>query len=270
MGLLNAIGLGKNSFTAKQTYNPYEKNKASLGGFEDYISKQQTFDPTGGQQAEVRGQQQGLGQRFEDVLAGRGPSVAEQQMRMGQEEALKGAAALGATQSARGAGYGGIARGLMQQGAQASQDVAQKAAMLRAQEQQAAMGQYGQFLGQTRGQDLQAEQMSMQDEQAKNQMKQQLLAMGMNIEQAEAQAQAQVEQQRLEAQSKKRGLFGKILGGAARLGAGILTGGASEVGLAGLKGMKAISGGGGSSAGPAATPMPASAPYVGSGPTMYA
>jgi hypothetical protein len=235
MGLLSAIGLGKNSFTAKPTYNPYEKNKAAIGGFGDYLSQQKTFDPTGGQQAEVRGQQMGLGQRFEDVIAGNAPSVAEQQLRMGQEGALKNAAALGASQSARGAGFGGINRGIMQQAAQSSQDVAQQAAMLRAQEQQQAMGQYGQFLGQTRGQDLQAQQQAASEQQFATQMKGQLLAMGMSNEQAEAQTQAALEQQRLQAQSQKRGLFGKILGGAARLGAGILTGGASEAVLAGKK-----------------------------------
>jgi hypothetical protein len=253
MGILNAIGLGKNSFTAKPTYNPYEKNKSSIAGFENYLGQQEQFDPTGGQQAEVRGQQQGLSGRFEDVLAGRGPSVAQQQMVQGQEAALQNAAALAASQSARGAGFGGLARGAAQQAALSSQDVAQKAAMLRAQEQQAAMGQYGQFLGQTRGQDLQAEQMQMQEQQQMNEMKQRLLGMGISNEQAEQQAQQMIEQQRLQAQSQKRGLFGKILGGAARLGAGIITGGASEAVLAGAKLAKGVGGaassGGGASAG---------------------
>jgi hypothetical protein len=251
-GFLNAIGLGKNSFTAKPTYNAYQTNKKAIGGFEDYLNQQKAFDPTAGQQAEVRGQQMRLGQSFEDMIAGNGPSVAQQQLMQGQEAALKNAAALGASQSARGGGFGGINRQMMQQAAQGSQDVAQQAAMLRAQEQQQAMGQYGQFLGQNRGQDLQAQQQAASEQQFATQMKSNLLAMGMSNEQAEQQTQAALEQQRLKAQGEKRGFFGKLLGGAARLGAGLLTGGASELALGAGK---LITGGGGATPGAAsATP----------------
>lgn len=233
-----ALGFGPNSFTPKETYNPYETNKKALGGFEDYIAGQKRYDPNSGQQAQARQQMEGLGQSYQDIIAGKGPSVAQQQLQMGQEQSLKNAAALGASQAARGAGYGGLARGLAQQTALSGQDVAQKSAMLRAQEQQAAMGQYGQLLGQTRGQDLQSQQMAMQEQQQYNETKQKLLAMGMNIEQAEAAAQQAAEQARLQAQAAKRGMVGKLLGGVARIGAAVATGGGSEAvrGVGGLVG----------------------------------
>jgi hypothetical protein len=187
--------------------------------FEDELRRRQgrQFTPDFAQSNQVRQSQIGLGKTFEDMIAGRGPSVAEQQMRMGQDAAIKAAAAQTGLAASRGGGYGGLARGLAQTTAQTSQDVAGQAALLRAQEQQAAMQNYGGLLSGMRGQDLQgtqlglqAEQLSAQDQQAKDSIRAQLMGLGLSAAQAEVQAQMQLEQMKLQGEQNKRGFWGGL------------------------------------------------------------
>lgn len=89
---------------------------------------------------------------------GGGPSTAQSQLQLATNQAQRDAASMAA--SARG---GALQQQAAQQqamnaGVQAQQTAAQQAATLKAQEQIAAQGQYGEALGQMRGQDLQAQQ----------------------------------------------------------------------------------------------------------------
>lgn len=121
------------------------------------------------QQQQVREQQMALGQQYQDVIAGKTPSLAEMQMRRGQEDSNQ--AALNLAASARGGG----ALLAQQQGLQAStlgqQRVNQDAAMLRAQETMQARDAYGNLLGGMRGQDLGARGQSAEQAQAQAQTK---------------------------------------------------------------------------------------------------
>lgn len=116
------------------------------------------------QQQQAREQQMGLAQQYQDVIAGKTPSLAEMQMRRGQEDSNQ--AALNLAASARGGG----ALLAQQQGLQASalgqQRVNQDAAMLRAQETAQARDAYGNLISGVRGQDLGARSQSAEQAQA--------------------------------------------------------------------------------------------------------
>jgi hypothetical protein len=202
MGFFDAIGSMYKFSPDKGLVDPLKRFKPvqqQLGGFEQQLAQKQSFNP-----AEIRNQQMGLGQRFEDILSGKGPSVAEQQMRMGQEAALKAGAAQTGLAAARGGGYGGLARGLAGAQVQSSQDIANQSSLLRAQEQQAAMGQYGNLLQGMRGQDLQYQS-------DLDQRRAQLMGLGLTAAQAEQQAIQEVEKMNIEGAGKKRDFWGKLI-----------------------------------------------------------
>lgn len=115
-------------------------------------------------QLEVRGQQQGYNQWLQNAMAGKGPSVAEQQMHAGQQAAIRSAASQAA--SARG---GNVALATRAQGTQLAtgmQQANRDAAQLRAAEQMAYAQQYGNQLNQQRLADLQARGYSIDEAKA--------------------------------------------------------------------------------------------------------
>ena len=85
---------------------------------------------------------------------GEGPSVAQGLLRQSTDEQMANAMALGAAQQGQGLGYGAALRQIADQRARIGQQSAGQAALLRAQEQQTAMGQLGQFSLGMRGQDI--------------------------------------------------------------------------------------------------------------------
>lgn len=104
-------------------------------------------------QESARGQQGWLSEQYRKQIMGHGPSVAENQMRAGQERAMLGQLAMARS------GGGPLGNQAAQYSAQAnlaqqSQAANRDAATLRAQEQLAAMQNYGQLSGQMRGQDI--------------------------------------------------------------------------------------------------------------------
>lgn len=106
------------------------------------------------QQAEWRARQQVLADLLGDRAAGRGgPSVAEQQLRMTTDRTLAQAMALQAGQ--RGAASSGLARAdLANRAMETNQDANAQAAVLRAQEAQAAEQLLAQVAGQSRATDV--------------------------------------------------------------------------------------------------------------------
>lgn len=105
-----------------------------------------------GDSDQMRQRQLSLAQALEDQANGRGPSVAQTQLKQSTDRNLAQAIAMQA--SARGGSGGGLAlRQIQQQRSDVGQQAAQQAAILRAQEIQAARGQLGDVLANTRGQD---------------------------------------------------------------------------------------------------------------------
>jgi hypothetical protein len=102
---------------------------------------------------EVRGQQGTLAQMLADQAAGRGPSVAQQQLQQGTDKNIATQMAMAATM--RGANQAGALRQLGYQQAGARQQMAGDAATLRLNEQNQAQNQLGQLLAGMRGADEQ-------------------------------------------------------------------------------------------------------------------
>lgn len=101
--------------------------------------------------SEVRPEQLAIIEHLKNVQAGKTPSVAQQQLNMARESNI--AAALSASNSARGGGTVAGQRAAMQQGAAINQQAAREAALLRAQEQAAATGQLAGVVGDVRTSD---------------------------------------------------------------------------------------------------------------------
>lgn len=224
-------------------YTPNTPNGINLGGvnsFEDELKKRQdksdSFAPDLNQSNQTRGQQNVLSQQYNDMIMGKGPSVAEKQLFSGQEAAIKGAAAQAGLASARGGGYGQIARGLASQSAQGAMDVNQQAATLRAQEQQAAMSGQAALQNQIRSGDITGAQLgqqgaiegaklTQQGQQARDTLRGQLMGMGLSAQAAQQQADLELEKMRLSGEGEKRGFFGRLAGGLLGGAAGFLFGG---------------------------------------------
>lgn len=100
-----------------------------------------------------RDNQVALVNQLSNQAAGVGPSVAGEQLRVGQEAAL--AATMAQANSMRGGANPGMARAAMQTGAEMQGRAAQEAATARMQEQMTAAGLLGQVTGQSREGDLQ-------------------------------------------------------------------------------------------------------------------
>jgi hypothetical protein len=91
--------------------------------------------------------QQALAGQYENVLAGKGMSLAELQMRQGQQQAMQQAAQTAASARGGTAGLMMAQRSAQQQAALGTAGVARDAAMLRAKEVAEARGQLGGLLG---------------------------------------------------------------------------------------------------------------------------
>jgi hypothetical protein len=165
-----------------------------------------------GPQDQMRGQQMAFLGQLGQQAAGNGPSAAQQMLKMGADRAQ--AAALS---RAAAAGTAGARRQASFEAAGAIQDAAGQSAMLRAQEQQQAMGMMGGALQGARQQDIglatdqaalnqqglmkqadfnqQAAQTNLaariEQQKQKDTMVQQYLSMGMNMDQAQYQAELQ-------------------------------------------------------------------------------
>lgn len=114
----------------------------------DYTTADQDYQ----RQQEARGQQLALGQQYQDVIAGKTPSLAEMQMRQGQDATAQ--QALNMAASARGGGGMLAQQQAINANALGQQRVGQDAAMLRAQETAQARDAYGNLVRDMRGADL--------------------------------------------------------------------------------------------------------------------
>lgn len=114
--------------------------------------------------SQFAGGQQALISALQQQAAGQGPSVAEALLRQQQDKMLNQQAALAASMSGRA--LPAAQRQIMQQQAAGSQDLAQQAAIMKAQEQLAAQQQLAGALGTFRGQDIQRSGLGLQAAQA--------------------------------------------------------------------------------------------------------
>ncbi len=116
------------------------------------------------QQGQAREAQMALLGRLTQAADGQGPSVAQAQLQGATDRNFQQAAALANTQ--RGMGGAAAARQVAAQAGLMGQQAANDSAVLRAQEQQAAMAQLGQFTQSMRGQDidLAAQQANLQQQ----------------------------------------------------------------------------------------------------------
>ncbi|WP_394825027.1 tail fiber domain-containing protein [Pendulispora albinea] len=116
------------------------------------------------QQARAQ-QMQGL-QYLQNQIAGTGPSVAQQQMLQGLTAAQQQQASIAASARGGGANLAAAQAASANAAAGLQQNAVQQGALLRAQEQLAAMGQYGQLAGALRGGDYQAAQLQAAQQEA--------------------------------------------------------------------------------------------------------
>lgn len=105
-----------------------------------------------GPQKEFRAGQEQLISALQSQAAGQGPSLAGEQLRSGMEQSILAQQA--ALAGARGGAQPGLARQVLQQGAQQQAGLAQQAAQARMQEQIAAQQQLAGVLQQARGGDI--------------------------------------------------------------------------------------------------------------------
>lgn len=143
------------------TFNPFAGNtyQVQSGGRATYDPSYS--DPVKQRQFDVGRKQESFAEEMQKRMRGEGPSVAQEQLRASQEDAVRAAMAQAA--SARGTSAAQAQRiGAMGQAA-AMQGAGRDAAMLRAQEIQQATAGYGQALQQQRAQELMAQGMA-QDE----------------------------------------------------------------------------------------------------------
>ena len=153
----NWLGIGDDPASAPNM------GAAAIPGYEDWRAKLAAGGAAAGQragptidtgpQSQVRGQQAQLSQMLMDQAQGRGPSIAQEQLRQGTDRNMAQAMAMGAAQGAGSRGAGTL-RQIANQRAGIGQQMAGDASMLRLQEQMAARGMLGQQLGGMRGQDI--------------------------------------------------------------------------------------------------------------------
>ncbi|MDE2103340.1 MAG: hypothetical protein KGL39_39230 [Patescibacteria group bacterium] len=157
-------------------------------------------------QAQSRGEEGDYQAYLQNQMAGKGPSVAQQQMAVGRDQAIK--AGLATSASARGSGVAQAARGGAQAATQAGMQNAQQSAVLRAGEQQAAAQQYGQAVQTKRMQDLMAQGYTL--EQAKAQ-----LSYDAAIQQARSQQSIAETKANMQSMGAIAGMVGGVAGGIA-------------------------------------------------------
>lgn len=125
-----------------------------MGSRDIYDVDYTTADQDYARQQEARAKQMALGQQYQDVIDGKAPSVAEMQMRAGQDATAQ--QALNMAASARGGGGMLAAQQAQQANALGQQRVGMEAGMLRAQETAQARDAYGNLLNNVRGGDMSA------------------------------------------------------------------------------------------------------------------
>lgn len=177
------------------------------------------------------GQTQLLAQ-LQAQAAGTGPSIAQNQLKMGQEQALANNIAM--ANSARGGANPLAARAALQQNAQQSGAMAMEAANLRLAEQQQAQGLLGNVAGAGRQGDLGQQQLAQQGAIAQQDLAAKYAQMGMTAQQANQQAAidlAKMQQDAglgwanlgLQSQIAQNALLGNTLQGAGGVMAGLGT-----------------------------------------------
>lgn len=139
----------------------YGGSEAAAQAWRDELAKrQQGWQPQ--LASDIAAQQRALG-RFEDMAAGKGPSLAREQLAAGQAEAQRRQAAMAAGASGGAAGRALAERNAQRVGADAALEANQAAAALRAQEQIGAMNAAANLATGMRGASQQGEQASMGD-----------------------------------------------------------------------------------------------------------
>ena len=170
----------------------------------------------GRQLGRSRAQRQGLIRQLQQQAKGRGPSIAEAQLRQAQDRNL--AQQLAAAGRARGGNSAAMQRQLARQQQESNRDVAQQAMVARMQEQRQAQQQLGQE--------------TARDQQLAGALQQQYLNQGMTFDRAQQQANMDLQrlrlqevtasnQARLQQQQTEAGIGGAILGGLGQAGAAV-------------------------------------------------
>lgn len=145
---------------------------ASLGGqLGGVLGGQQDLQPY---DASPSAEEQAFMSKLQQQAAGKGPSVAEEQMKIGVDKANQNASALAAAQ--RGVSPALAARLAADAQAANSQNVIQQAGALRAQEQLGSQDLIGRMLASQRGTNLQAAQLNQQSNQFNTQNRNNMLS----------------------------------------------------------------------------------------------
>lgn len=118
-----------------------------------YKYKDDEIDPSRQQEQDARGYQTYLAGKYQDQIEGKGPSVAQEQMKA--QNATNKRQQLGMARSGGGGALGqaGAMRNAQQAASQQDAALAQSSGLVRAQEQSNAMAGLGAASGQLRGQD---------------------------------------------------------------------------------------------------------------------
>lgn len=186
-----------------------DKDAFQIRGSKDRADRAQALRAEADQRSKVAmGQRKDLIQQLQAQASGTAPSLAEAQLRSAQDRNL--AQQLAAAQSQRGGNVAATQRQLAQQQAQAGREVAQDAATARLQERESAQQLLGQQIG--------------QEQQLADQLTQNYLQQGFNIEQARQQALADYEKLQTNQFLSSQGLTAASLEGGAQRQAGFLGG----------------------------------------------
>lgn len=98
------------------------------------------------------GRENTLADKYLQMAAGNGPSLAQGQLQQATDQNINQAMALGAAQQGQGLGYASALRNIADQSAAARQQAAGQSALIRNQEQMQGMAGAGSLLGQIAGQ----------------------------------------------------------------------------------------------------------------------
>ncbi len=149
-GFQIGFGIGGPTYTPEQIGQGVQ-NVGNWFGLGDPNVNTTALDFT--QANQTRDAQTQLIAQLQAAVAGNGPTVAQGLLQRATDDQMSNAMALGAAQQGQGLGYGAALRQIADQRARIGQQSAGQAALLRAQEQQTAMGQLAQTLLGVRGLD---------------------------------------------------------------------------------------------------------------------
>ncbi len=248
-GIASYVGAKKAAEQKQQQLDDFMKNAPAvdmgagqLGGWQQTGADLAGANPIDtSQQSQFRQGQLGLMGQLQQAAIGKGPSAAQDMLARAAEQ--NAAQARSASVSMAGVNPALAMRQSIMGQTQGNIASAREAAIIRAQEQQNAMGMLGNLTGQARGQDIGLAQ-------AQADLVKQYMAMGLSA--SEAQAQANIALQQLQQQSYNQ--RGAIALGTdmpqplTQLGGGLTGAGTGLMGAAAM-GMQGSSGGGSSSSG---------------------